>query len=254
MPDVLPHHEFAREIADWLRSALRAVVFTGAGISTESGIPDFRSPQGIWATTRPVYFQEYLASASAREESWRQKVLVFNEFGRASPNAGHLILAAWEHSGRIARVVTQNIDGLHTAAGSRAPIEVHGTAKSVKCLDCQARFPVEPQVEEFRSTGRVPACPQCGGLLKWATISFGEPLDPRVWDEALEVAREADVFLAIGSSLVVEPAASLPRVAQEHGARLAIINREATPLDSRADVVYRASISEALEAIDACLL
>jgi NAD-dependent deacetylase len=241
------------QFAEWLANAKCAVVLTGAGISTESGIPDFRSPGGVWSKYRTVYFDEFLADAGARTEYWRQKAEAHRDFANAEPNAGHRTLAAWEAAGRIRGVITQNIDGLHQLAGSQNVLELHGTAREAACLDCGRRFPIGPLVEEFFRTKLAPTCPECEGRIKHATISFGQPLPSRVLDEAVQWSREADLMIAIGSSLVVTPAADLPRWAHESGARLAIINRDETPLDSLADCVVRTPIGEALVEIDQLL-
>lgn len=240
-----------RAVANWLRAAEQAVAFTGAGISTESGIPDFRSPNGVWARTQPVYYDQFLESADAQYEYWRQKAITHHEFLASRPNVGHAMLATWEQSGRLRGVVTQNIDGLHQEAGSRQVVELHGTARFVACLECRARFDADPFVRHFEENDEVPPCPKCGGLLKHATISFGQTLDPQTIETAVAWSKSADLFLAIGSSLVVEPAASLPRIAQKHGSRLVIINRDPTPLDRLADVVVHAEIGPTLSAIDA---
>ena len=247
------HAENLARVADWLASSRSAVVLTGAGISTESGIPDFRSPGGVWSKYRTVYFDEFLASAEGRYEYWRQKVEMHREFGTAMPNYGHQVLAGWEAMGSIRGVITQNIDGLHQMAGSRRVLELHGTARQASCLDCAARFDIEPLVAQFAAEDRVPECSRCGGRLKHATISFGQMLPPDVLMEATRWSREADLMLAIGSSLVVTPAADLPRIGKEHGARLVVINREPTPLDSVADVTLSGSIGEILTAIEYAL-
>jgi NAD-dependent deacetylase len=240
-------------VAQWLASSRCAVVLTGAGISTESGIPDFRSPGGVWSKYRTVLFEEFLTSAEGRYEYWRQKCELHHEFGPAKPNAGHQVLARWEQAGRIRGVITQNIDGLHQMAGSRQVLELHGTARQAACLDCAARYDIEPLVAQFTSEDRVPDCPQCGGRLKHATISFGQMLPPDVFMEATRWSREADLVLAIGSSLVVTPAADLPRMAKQRGAHLVIINRDSTPLDSIADVTLNVSIGAVLREIDVAL-
>jgi NAD-dependent deacetylase len=240
-------------VARWLREADRAVVFTGAGMSTESGIPDFRSPGGVWSRNRPVYYDEFLASAEARFEYWRQKALAADDFARAAPNAGHQALARWEEAGRVMAVITQNIDGLHQQAGSRRVLELHGTARWIECVDCGQRFEPMRLVEEFRARQAVPPCPVCGGRLKSATISFGQPMPADVMDESVELAQASDLFLAIGSSLVVYPAAGLPQVAKRAGARLVIINRDATDQDATADAVIREPIGAALTQIDEIL-
>lgn len=237
-------------VANWLREAKCAIAFTGAGISTESGIPDYRSPGGVWAKNRVVYFQEFLDDADARIEAWRQKVLVRKDFKVVQPNAGHRALAKWEFEGRLKTILTQNIDGLHQIAGNKNVLELHGTAREVGCLECGVRWPATPWDEQFESTGVAPLCPHCGGYLKHAVISFGQRLSPSVLQDSWAWAKKADLFVALGSSLVVEPAASLPLVAKERGAKLVIINRDATTLDSAADCVINAPLGETLERIN----
>jgi len=239
-----------QQVASWLGEADGAVAFTGAGISTESGIPDFRSPGGIWSKSQPVMYDDFLASPEARHEYWRQKCAAHADFAAAEPNAGHLALAAWEKRGLLRGVITQNIDGLHEAAGSRHVLELHGTARHIACLGCGWRQEAGPLVAEFLDTEVVPECPECGGLLKHATISFGQALDPEALEQAVQWTRRCELFLAIGSSLVVEPAASLPRLARSSGARLVIVNRDATGQDATADLVIRASIGRTLGGID----
>jgi len=240
-------------IAGWLATTRAAVVLTGAGISTESGIPDCRSPGGVWSKYRTVYFDEILASAEGRHEYWRQKCEMHREFAAARPNTGHMVLARWQSAGRIRGVITQNIDGLHQMAGSNRVLELHGTARQAACLDCSACYDINPLVDQFLASNRVPECPACGGRLKHATISFGQMLPADVLMEATRNSREADLMLAIGSSLVVTPAADLPRISKTHGARIVIINRDPTPLDSIADTILRGSIGEVLTAIDTAL-
>jgi NAD-dependent deacetylase len=238
-------------VAQWLFEADCAVAFTGAGASTESGIPDFRSPGGVWTKYRTVYFDEFLASAEARHEYWRQKSEAHADFAKAKPNRGHQALARWESLGRLAGVITQNIDGLHQRAGSRHVLELHGTALEISCLDCRQRYDAGPMVEQFLARQAVPECPACGSsLMKHATISFGQALAPNVLQTAYAWAKRSRLFMAIGSSLVVEPAASLPRKAKEYGARLVIINRDPTPQDALADLVIRRPIGETLADID----
>jgi NAD-dependent deacetylase len=237
-----------KTIAEWIVAAESVVAFTGAGISTESGIPDFRSPGGVWATNQPVYYDDFLASAEARYEYWRQKAIAHQDFKTSQPNAGHTVLASWEHHGHLTAVITQNIDGLHQLAGSQDVLELHGTAREIACLQCGARFDADKMVTKFLDDDAVPACPACpDGLLKHATISFGQSLDMSVLNRAATLSRRADVFLAIGSSLVVEPAASLPRLARQNGARLVIVNRDPTPLDDLADAVIHESIGTTLK-------
>lgn len=240
-------------IAHWLDEATSAVAFTGAGISTESGIPDFRSPGGIWAQSQPVYYEDFLARAEARYEYWRQKAVSHQDFVTSQPNAGHQVLGKWENEGRLRAVITQNIDGLHQDAGSQDVIELHGTARYVGCLECGRRYDADPLVRQFLEADAVPACPECDGVVKHATISFGQSLDSDVLARATELSGEADLFFAMGSSLVVHPAAGLPPVAKRNGARLVIINRDPTDQDVLADIVIHASIGETLTAIDQCL-
>ena len=240
-----------RQVAEWLREARFAVAFSGAGISTESGIPDFRSPGGIWARYQPVYYQDFVASAEARYEYWRQKSEAHREFADAKANAAHEILASWESRGLLEAIVTQNIDGLHQQAGSKQVLELHGTAREVVCLDCASRFDPEPLIAHFLEADALPPCPDCGGdRLKSATISFGQALPEDVLEGAIQLSRKCDFFLALGSSLVVEPAASLPRLARRSGARFVIINRDPTDQDDAADLVLHASIGEMLGQVD----
>lgn len=240
-------------VAQWLREAQAAVAFTGAGISTESGIPDFRSPGGVWSKSQPVDFEDFLARPAARYEYWRQKAAQHRDFADAQPNRGHYALAKWEQQGRLQGVITQNIDGLHQVAGSRRVWELHGTSRYVSCLSCDSRFDAESMVERFLAQDEPPACSHCGGITKHATISFGQRLPSAVLEESILFSQRSDLFLAIGSSLVVHPAAGLPAIAIQHGARLVIVNRDPTPLDDHADAILRGSIGETLARIDASL-
>jgi NAD-dependent deacetylase len=239
-----------QRIADWLGQAERCVVFTGAGVSTESGIPDFRSPGGVWSRTKPILFEDYCRDPQAQLEYWRQRAETHVQFADAQPNKAHQAFARWETQERIRGVVTQNIDGLHQLAGSRHVLELHGTARKVGCLECGALYDATAMLEQFQQTQTVPRCARCGGLTKHATISFGQALSADVLREAIRWSREADLFFAIGSSLLVTPAADLPFLAKESGARLIIINREATPLDSLADVVLHCAIGSCMESVD----
>lgn len=237
----------AAGLIDLLRRSRRILVFTGAGISTASGIPDFRGPQGIWKKRRPVYFQDFLASEEARVEHWDYKLEGWEAFKEAKPNPAHLALARLEKLGRLSALVTQNIDGLHHAAGNSPGkiIELHGTNRQVECLTCRQRGDPEPAFESFRRTRRCPRC-ACGGLLKTATVSFGQSLPPGLLERALDSARRADLVLSIGSTLSVEPAASVPRAACEAGAPYAIINQGPTEHDSLASLRIDADAVEAL--------
>jgi NAD-dependent deacetylase len=231
----------------------RIVALTGAGISTESGIPDFRGPNGVWTKNpkaeRLSNIHAYMADPEVRRLSWQARL--DHPAWRAEPNAGHRALAALERTGRLHALVTQNIDGLHQRAGSSAEmvIEVHGTMRDVLCMSCGWRGPMPAVLDRVRNGEDDPACGSCGGILKSATISFGQPLVPEVIDRAMRVARRADLFLAIGSSLQVYPAAGLVPVAKEGGARMVILNAEPTPFDDLADVVLRNPIGEVLPSI-----
>ncbi len=237
-----PQTENARRL---LQRARRVAAFTGAGVSTASGIPDFRSPGGIWSRYRPVPFDEFLASEDGRRRYWRYKRETFAAFAGARPNASHRALADLERQGRLLAVVTQNVDGLHQDAGSRRVVELHGTNRRVECLQCGRGLPAE----EVMAGPDVPTCEACGGWLKPATISFGQPLRPEVLEEAFEVARECDLMLVLGSSLVVYPAAGVPEAALARGVSLVVINREPTPIDHRATAVIHGAVEDVLPAL-----
>ncbi len=239
----------AEQIARLVRESSSTVAFTGAGISTESGIPDFRSPGGVWSKNRTVYFDEFLHSADARHEYWRQKAEAHADFADAQPNITHRTLAGWEQRGWLRGVITQNIDGLHQDAGNESVLELHGTARQIACMDCTWREPAEPWVQQFREQDTVPDCPSCRGRLKHATISFGQSLSPDVLQAASQWSSEAELYFALGSSLVVEPAASLPRLAVSNGATLVIVNRDPTPLDGIATLVVNAPLGELFNAV-----
>lgn len=225
-------------LADMLGSAGSILAFTGAGISTESGIPDFRSPGGIWSRMRPITYQEFRASEAARLEDWRRRFVMNEAFARAAPNAGHRALALLAADGRDLAVVTQNIDGLHQRAGLPADrlVELHGNATVGRCLDCARRMELADVRAAIAATGAAPRCRSCEGLVKAAVVSFGEPVPEALLARALRLAGAADLCLVIGSSLTVEPAASVPRFAKENGAVLVILNHTPTPLDDRADL------------------
>jgi NAD-dependent deacetylase len=244
-------------LADYLRASRRALIFTGAGISTGSGIPDFRGPQGVWKRRQPVYYQDFMTSEAARIEHWDYKLEGRDAFRDAQPNAVHHAIVRLEKAGKLRAVITQNIDGLHSLAGTSAErlIELHGTNAVVECQSCHWRGDPEPQFESFRRTGRPPVC-DCGGFLKPATISFGQSLEPRELSRATEAALDADLVIALGSTLSVHPAASFPLVAAEHGAPYIIINRGETDHDREARVTLRleAEVDEVFPAaVDAAL-
>jgi NAD-dependent deacetylase len=232
-----------------IRAGQPAVCLTGAGMSTASGISDFRSPGGIWSRYKPVTIQEFLASDDARRRYWQYKQATFDEFAGARPNAGHEAIARLEEGGHLEAVITQNIDGLHQAAGSQRVLELHGTDREVLCLSCDRRFSRAAVQERLLGGEAVPRCGACDGFLKPATVSFGQSLPEDVLNEAVQLAHESRCLLALGSSLVVYPAAELPAVARRSGAALIVINREPTPVDALADVVIQGDVSEVLPAL-----
>jgi NAD-dependent deacetylase len=217
----------------------------------KAAFPTSVLPAGSGRSGNRSISHDFLRSSAARLEYWQQKAAAHADFARAAPNTGHRVLADWEAAGRIQAVITQNIDGLHQAAGSRRVLELHGTARDVCCLGCNWRDAADGWVQRFIDSQQVPDCPECGGLLKHATISFGQTLPEAVLEESAQLAEQSDLFLAIGSSLVVHPAASLPLLARQTGARLIILNRDPTPLDSEADLVVREGIGAALAGIAA---
>lgn len=247
----------ADDIAGWIRDARSVVVLTGAGISTESGIPDFRGPQGLW-TKDPeaekmsnIHF--YVADRSIRVKAWQMRA--DHPAFTATPNKGHLALADLERKGKLDLLVTQNVDGLHHAAGNSPDriVEIHGTVRDVVCLDCGERAPMERALRRVRDGEEDPACRTCGGILKSATVSFGQALDPEHIDRSVTASATCDLFLAVGTSLTVYPVADLPRVALEAGARLAILNAQETPYDRRAHAVVNEQLGDVLPRIVAAV-
>jgi NAD-dependent deacetylase len=241
------------DIARWLRDAQHVVVLTGAGISTESGIPDFRGPNGVWtknpAAEKAAHIDAYVSDPELRARSWQNRL--GSEIWQAEPNAGHRALAELEQHCAFDALLTQNIDGLHHAAGSSAEhiVELHGNVREAKCLQCSWRGPMAETLDRVRAGEADPRCRECGGILKSATISFGESLVAADLERAIEAARGCDLFLAIGTSLGVYPANSLPTMALRHGARFVVMNAEPTPFDSYADVVVPTPLGEALPAL-----
>jgi NAD-dependent deacetylase len=225
-------------------AARNIVAFTGAGISTESGIPDFRSPGGIWTRYKPIEFSDFLASAEARRESWRRRFAVDGTLRKATPNAGHRALARLVEQGRMTAVITQNIDGLHQASGipDEKVIELHGNTTYAACLDCRRRHELQWVREVFADAERLPVCTACGGHIKTATISFGQSMPEAEMGRAQAATLAADLFIVLGSSLVVYPAAGFPITAKRNGARLIIVNRDPTDQDELADLVIHAEI------------
>ena len=231
-------------LSQMIAGARTIVAFTGAGISTESGIPDFRSPGGIWTRMRPIEFGAFIRSAEARRESWRRKFATDETMRNATPNAGHRSLARLYTEGRLAAVITQNIDGLHQASvlPDDAVIELHGNGTYAGCLDCKKRYELDWVRELFASDEQLPECVACGGLIKTATISFGQAMPEAAMERAHDITMSADLFIVLGSSLVVYPAAGFPVQAKRNGAGLVIVNREPTELDDLADLVVNAEI------------
>ncbi len=236
-----------------IRVAQRIVVLTGAGISTESGIPDFRGPQGLWTRNPRAEMlsdiRYYMTDPDVRKASWKSRLE--HPAWTAEPNAGHLALATLEHRGKLHALITQNIDELHQRAGNSRErvIEVHGTIRKVVCMACGALGPMQAALDRLRAGEDDPTCRDCGGILKSATISFGQPLVPEVIDLAMRVAREADLFIAVGTTLQVYPIAGAVSVAERAGARIVIINADATPYDDIADAVLREPIGSVLPAL-----
>jgi NAD-dependent deacetylase len=237
------------KIAQLIMESRRAIAFTGAGVSTESGIADFRSPGGIWSKYQPVYYRDFLSSEEARRQYWKMKKEGYHELRMAKPNDGHRALARLEEAGKIIAIITQNIDGLHQDAGSRRVLELHGTSRWCLCLECNARFDPGAIQKQLEAGVEIPVCAHCGGLVKSATISFGQPLPADVLAEAFDLSMSTDLVLALGSSLVVEPAASIPLQAKNNRARLVIINNTETPLDRLADAVIHQPIGETLNQV-----
>ncbi|HZA00172.1 MAG TPA: Sir2 family NAD-dependent protein deacetylase [Acidimicrobiales bacterium] len=248
MPD-----DLIAEVRRWIDDAQRIVVLTGAGISTDSGIRDFRGPDGLWTrdpeAERRATLQHYLADPEARRQSWRGRLR--HPARRATPNAGHRALVELERRGKLDTLVTQNVDGLHHAAGSDPArvVEVHGNVREVVCLSCGERAPMERALERVRAGEEDPPCRSCGGILKSATISFGQNLVPEDLQRASDAARSCDLLLAVGTTLGVYPVADMVPVARMAGAQIVIVNGAETAMDDLADAVLRGSISEVLPAL-----
>jgi len=233
-----------------LGNASRIAVFTGAGISTESGIADFRSPGGVWSKMSPIYFQDFVADAAMRREAWRRVFSGAAGWVGKQPNAGHMAVARLVDRGKAFAVITQNVDNLHQASGlpDDAIIELHGNASYATCLDCGTRHELE-ELRPAYEAGDIPECRECGGLVKTATISFGQPMPELEMARADKAARTCDLMLVLGSSLVVTPAATIPVIAKHSGAKLVILNREETPLDGYADLVLNDEIGPVMTAM-----
>jgi NAD-dependent deacetylase len=242
-----PQHSKLKDIID---SSKRIVIFTGAGISTESGIPDFRSPGGIWTKYQPIDFSDFMASAEMRRESWRRKFATESTIAKATPNRGHRAVAELVHRNQCHAVITQNVDNLHQVSGvpDDRIIELHGNATYAACLDCGQRQDLPTIREIFNNDETLPVCDRCEGIIKTATISFGQPMPEAEMERAQLATLECDLFIVIGSSLVVYPAAGFPLMAKQRGANLVIINRDPTDQDGAADLVLNEEIGETLGA------
>lgn len=242
-----------KQIAQWINTSKKAIVFSGAGLSTESGIPDFRSPGGVWDRYDPedFYFQNFLASEHSRQKYWQMATEMWEPIKRAQPNPAHLAISELEKLGKLDCVITQNIDGLHFRAGNSEEkvIQLHGTAIFVSCLGCKKRYDRDEIQERIKKGEKAPHCDACGGLLKPATISFGQSMPEKETQEAYHRSSICDLFIVVGSSLVVQPAASMPLVAKRNGARLVIINRDPTPYDDMADLVIHGQAGPTMASI-----
>ena len=242
--------ETLETVRGWIAEATRIVVLTGAGISTESGIPDFRGPQGLWTKNpeaeKMATIEHYVGDPEVRKRSWRNRLETFS--GEAEPNAGHRALVDLESLGNLHTLITQNVDGLHHKAGSTPEkiIEIHGNIREVTCLDCDQRAPMQRALDRVRAGEEDPSCRSCGGILKSATISFGQGLIEEDLRRAFDAARDCDLMLAVGTSLAVFPIARVVPKAHESGARVVILNGEATDMDDRADAVLRGEIGKVL--------
>ena len=244
------------ELAGLVQRARRAVVFTGAGISTECGIPDFRSPGGFWTRYKPIDFSEFLASEDTRLEAWRRFLMIRDTIAKAEPGPSHKAVARLMDMGHVSTVITQNIDGLHAAAGIPAEriIEIHGNGTYAKCLSCGQRHEIDWVKATMAETGQAPACTACGGIVKSATISFGQAMPEQEMADARAATLDADLFISIGSSLQVFPAAGFPVLASHNRTPLVILNREETGLDGLAALVIRGESGPVLDAVMARLI
>ena len=239
------------DLARLIAEARRVVVFTGAGISTESGIPDFRSPGGVWSKMKPIYFQDFVSNPAKRREAWERAFTGRAGWTGREPNAGHYAVARLVAQGKAAAVITQNVDNLHQDSGvpPERIVELHGNASYAKCLECGERHELAELKDSFLKAGEIPYCRVCGGLVKTATVSFGQPMPEAEMQRAERETLSCDLFLVLGSSLVVYPAAGFPALAKRNGARLAIVNREPTDLDGLADLVLHDEIGPAMSGV-----
>ncbi|MGI9350260.1 MAG: SIR2 family NAD-dependent protein deacylase [Rhizobiaceae bacterium] len=245
---MIANKDSVETLKDLIDVASSMVVLTGAGISTESGVPDFRSPGGLWEQFRIVQYGEYVESEEARIEDWQRRFFMKDQIGSVEPNIGHTKIAEWIESGKCTGLVTQNVDGLHQRGGvpQERIIEIHGNATTSSCISCGKNHDMELCRSLFESSGKSPKCQSCGGLVKADIVMFGEKMPVSETNRAFELAEQADLFIAIGTSLVVQPAAALPLHAKRNGAKMAILNREPTELDRFSDCVVNGEIGTVL--------
>ncbi|WP_319532093.1 Sir2 family NAD-dependent protein deacetylase [uncultured Cohaesibacter sp.] len=249
--DCNSYDEKHARLIDMINEAERIVAFTGAGISTESGIPDFRSPNGLWSQMDPIMYDDFVASEETRLEDWRRRFIMNKDFAIAKPNEGHLALARLAQSGKLISTITQNIDGLHQKSGlsDEQVIEIHGNCTYGACLDCEEPVDLHWVERQIKATGATPRCSKCGGLIKAAIISFGQAMPQDKMHRAMQDAADCDLFIVLGSSLQVYPAANLPQIAKHHDAQLVIINRDPTPFDGLADLYIHGEIGTTMQGI-----
>ena len=238
-------------LSELISKATNVVILTGAGISTESGVPDFRSPGGLWEQFRIVEYSEYIKNEEARIEDWHRRFYMKDQIGAVEPNVGHIRIAEWMKTGKCSCLITQNVDGLHQRGGADPEkiIEIHGNATTASCIICGKDHTMETCRVQFDKTGKSPKCSACNGIIKADVVMFGERMPEIKTAQAFEAAKMADLFLAIGTSLVVQPAALLPVEAKHGGAMLAIINRDTTPVDQYADCIVNGEIGEVMKAL-----
>jgi len=244
----MPAKAATEQLRTYIQTARQIVVFTGAGISTESGIPDFRSPGGLWSRMKPIQFQDFISSDEIRQESWRRRFSGERTLEDARPNRGHRAISHLVETGQVSAVITQNVDNLHQLSGvpDDKVIELHGNAHHATCLACGKRYELDDLREQFRKHERIDPCEACGGIIKTATISFGQPMPELEMRRAEKATLNCDLFLVLGSSLQVYPAAGFPEVAARRGIPLLIVNREPTPLDDAASLVIHDEIGTTL--------
>ncbi|EJW21791.1 hypothetical protein IMCC14465_01850 [alpha proteobacterium IMCC14465] len=233
------------ELKQWMDESAYTVIFTGAGISTDSGIPDFRSPGGLWSRLAPIDFRDFMASDEMRVETWRRKILLDQEIGKPEPNKAHSVISQLVGEGKVHKVITQNIDNLHQKSGLSADkvIELHGNGTFAKCTSCNKQYQIDVIKEQFKRDNLAPVC-ACGGYIKSATVSFGQSMPPEAMQAAEEASLACELFIAVGSSLKVFPAAGFPLLAKQNGAKFVIVNRDETDLDGYADMILNNEISD----------